>query len=148
MLDAVGVVQLGDNVFHVLCSLKMLEITSVSEETPCAAHQASVAANGRLYVHGGVNSHGNNDPDRRLWLFDPNTAHWVVLNENGPPLSHHAAFVSDDRYLNFVGGWTGKARSAEIAVFDTRQESWLPSALVSGFPVGGGRYKLRRVPTA
>uniref|UniRef100_A0A914UZX4 Uncharacterized protein n=1 Tax=Plectus sambesii TaxID=2011161 RepID=A0A914UZX4_9BILA len=119
-------------------SCAMLALQLVTNRSPKAAHAAAVAANGRVYLHGGIHVKDSDNPSSALWRFDPNTDSWTLLNADGPRLSHHVAFVQDDRFLNFVGGWDGSARTSSVHTFDSKHETWLPMAPASGFPVGGG----------
>lgn len=118
----------------------MLALHEVTDRSPKAAHAAAAVANGHVFLHGGIKVKDSDSPSSALWRFEPATESWTQLKvADGPRLSHHGAFVTDDRFLNFVGGWDGAARTSCVHTFDSKHETWLPVAQAAGFPLGGGR---------
>lgn len=79
----------------------------LNEHGPVTAHAIVVGVGGQLYVHGGIKKRNGLQPVAILQRFDFETDKWMDLSSSKcPPLSHHAAFVTEDRYsfseLKFV----------------------------------------------
>lgn len=114
----------------------------LSASSPCASSTAAATVGSRIFVHGGLTQPKSTDPTSALHCFDTGSEKWLSIpGRNSPALSHHRAFVQEDRFLNLVGGWEGKQRCATVSVFDTRQEQWiLVGAPIHDFPTGGGEF--------
>ncbi|XP_013409471.2 kelch domain-containing protein 9 [Lingula anatina] len=111
----------------------------VSPCGPSLCHHVACLVGGNLYVHGGVDKKGGTTPCNKLYQFNFISSTWrEILKEGSPFLSHHAAVLSENRYFVLIGGWTGKKRCADVHVFDTQEEKWMPQPTVTGFPEGAG----------
>ncbi|XP_005099748.1 kelch domain-containing protein 9 [Aplysia californica] len=105
---------------------------------PRAAFHIGAVIRGALYVHGGILESGSTKPSNQLFRMDLTSTMWAELRTPGSPaLSHHAAVVSEDRYLILIGGWDGKRRTADVNVFDAQEDKWLKMEH-TGFPEGAG----------
>ncbi|VDP68692.1 unnamed protein product [Echinostoma caproni] len=73
----------------------------------------------------------------------PTVGSWSNLTTaDCPSLSQHACLSMNERYLVFIGGWTGRTRTPGVHTYDTVSQKWLPAALneplLKGFPSGAG----------
>ncbi|TGZ67620.1 hypothetical protein CRM22_004697 [Opisthorchis felineus] len=100
-----------------------------------------------LYIHGGVNISRTSTKNPCNGLFrikvSPEIGVWTDLtSKESPALSQHACIGFLNRYLIFIGGWTGQIRTPGIHTYDVESQKWLPPALceplLKGFPQGAG----------
>ncbi|KAA0193678.1 Kelch domain-containing protein 9 [Fasciolopsis buskii] len=114
---------------------------------PALKDHAGLILGDYLYVHGGQSAGRDSFTEARQGLFRiqlyPLVGSWNDLTTSDSPLlSQHACLGMDDRYLVFIGGWTGKSRIPGVHTFDTVSQKWLPPALneplLKGFPSGAG----------
>ena len=117
-----------------------------------AFHSCSVVQN-RFYIFGGLD-------DRKcvqngLFCFDFTCNEWTQIHlqrrETGPKaerfgrgvriyeapkLSHHTANVIGERFIVFVGGWTGHKRSSDVYYYDTAENTWFQIQVKGEIPAG------------
>ncbi|VDM34546.1 unnamed protein product [Hydatigera taeniaeformis] len=101
-----------------------------------------------LFIHGGISNASEKSQVCRNSLYKirvfPSLGEWTELTTaDSPFLSQHKCIPHySSGCLCFVGGWTGKVRSAGVHVFDTNSGRWLPPALqephLKGLPKGSG----------
>lgn len=114
-------------------------------------HSCSLVRN-KFYIFGGVDDKKN--VQNQMFCFDPSTSHWsevtssrketesasskfsAVAIKEPPKLSHHTANVLKDRYILFLGGWTGHKRTSEAFYFDILENSWFQIEVKGDTPVG------------
>ncbi|KAL5969505.1 Kelch domain-containing protein 9, partial [Taenia solium] len=115
---------------------------------PAVAYHAGAVIGDYLFIHGGLSDASEKSQVCRNSLYkiqvSPLIGQWTeVTSADSPFLSQHQCIPHySSGCLCFVGGWTGKARSAGVHMFDTDSGRWLPPALqephLKGFPKGSG----------
>ncbi|TPP60293.1 Kelch domain-containing protein 9 [Fasciola gigantica] len=114
---------------------------------PALKDHAGLILGDCLYVHGGQTARRDSMTEARQGLYrirlSPSVGTWTDLTtSDSPSLSQHACLSMEDRYLVFIGGWTGKTRIPGVHTYDTVSQKWLPPALneplLKGFPSGAG----------
>ncbi|KAK6167640.1 hypothetical protein SNE40_021618 [Patella caerulea] len=105
---------------------------------PTLAFHAGCIVGKTIIVHGGISQRGSNSPCNKLFKLDLDSSIWCPIESpDSPALSHHACLVLQDRYIIYVGGWNGKARTSKVCVYDSVNNSWkFPNS--TGFPEDGG----------
>ena len=114
-------------------------------------HSCSLVRN-KFYIYGGVDD--KKSVQNGMFCFDPLSNHWYVVSSSRPKtelksprfkalaisepprLSHHTATVLSDRYILFIGGWTGQKRTSEAFYFDTCENTWFQYEISGDVPVG------------
>ncbi|CAG5126769.1 unnamed protein product [Candidula unifasciata] len=115
-----------------------LQWVPVAPLGPKAAFHVGGVVNDVLYIHGGIQEAGSNQPSNQFYKLDLKTTFWEEIHTPGSPfLSHHAAVVLEDRYLLLIGGWDGRKRGSELHVYDSQEDKW-SQMKQSGFPLGAG----------
>ncbi|VDK37061.1 unnamed protein product, partial [Taenia asiatica] len=115
---------------------------------PAVAYHAGAVIGDYLFIHGGLSDASEKSQVCRNSLYkiqvSPLIGQWTeITSVDSPFLSQHQCIPHySSGCLCFVGGWTGKARSAGVHIFDTDSGRWLPPALqephLKGFPKGSG----------
>lgn len=91
-----------------------------------------------LYIHGGIQEAGSNQPSNQFYKLSLETMMWEDVQAPGSPaLSHHAAVVLEKRFFLLIGGWDGRRRRSDLHAYDTHKNRWLHMKH-SGFPEGAG----------
>ena len=119
-----------------------------------AFHTCSVVQN-KFYIFGGLDD--KKSVQNGLYCFDPVNNEWTVLNQNesrlqkcdskttkfggvriheAPKLSHHTANVLGERFILFIGGWTGHKRTSDVFYYDTMDNSWFQIIGRGDIPAG------------
>ncbi|CDS36298.1 kelch domain containing protein 9 [Echinococcus multilocularis] len=115
---------------------------------PAVAYHSGAIIGDYLFIHGGISGASGKSQAcinslYKIQVF-PLIGQWTeITTADSPFLSHHQCIPHrSSGCLCFVGGWTGKIRSAGVHIFDTNSGRWLPPALhephLKGFPKGSG----------
>ncbi|KAH9279477.1 Kelch domain-containing protein 9 [Echinococcus granulosus] len=125
---------------------------------PAVAYHSGAIIGDYLFIHGGISGASGKSQACINSLYKiqllPLIGQWTeITTADSPFLSQHQCIPHrSSGCLCFVGGWTGKIRSAGVHIFDTDSGRWLPPALhephLKGFPKGSGLSGHSLVPMA
>ena len=116
-----------------------------------AFHTCSVVQN-TVYIFGGLDD--KKCVQNGLFRFDTSCNEWTELSRvesegsskagrfggvrigEAPKLSHHTANVLGERFIVFIGGWTGHKRNSDVYYYDTVQNIWFQIQVKGDIPAG------------
>jgi hypothetical protein len=99
----------------------------------------AVAVRGRILIFGGytVSPTGEEISTPDVFSFDPVKRRYVRLPPMPIPVDDSVSFVFGDRHVYLVSGWSTKANTAAVQVFDVQTSSWARATDYPGTPVFG-----------
>ena len=114
-----------------------------------AFHTCSVIQN-KLCIFGGLDD--KKCVQNGLFCLDTSCNEWAQLSKSdprqqmgpfggvpihqAPRLSHHTANVLGERFIVFIGGWTGHNRSSDVYYYDFEDMLWFQIAVRGAVPAG------------
>ena len=127
-------------------------ISSNGPSPPTVAFHTCSVVQYKLYIFGGLDD--KKCVQNGLFCFDTSCNEWTSLTRveseasskvgrfggiriyEAPKLSHHTATVIGERFVVFLGGWTGHKRSSDVYYYDTTENTWFQIQTKGEIPAG------------